>query len=187
LLENAKKTTVFLARLTFALILPAYLVWLVLISHFTMQRETEIAKGFESINLALDDLENFHDDKIFLHALFQKNFAMADCSDQPQIQLKKKISAFKKLFGKNINFIVYDSKGRINREFTEEKRFQYVLKSMYETMHLLRQYFAKDPFADPSAFEIINKRINLLRGYFGQYLQSRQLFEPLKKGYLGNA
>ena len=183
--DTAKKATVFLARLTFALVLPAYLVWLILISHFTMQRETEIARGFETLNLALDGLESYHDDRVFLHALFQKNFTVADQAEQPQVQLENKLAAFQKLFGNRISFVVYDEKGAINSRLTKEKRFQYVLKTMYEIMQLLKQYFASDPFADPTSFEKVNQRINLLRGYFGPYLLASQLFEPLKSDYLG--
>ncbi len=135
--EDIRKVTLLLARLTFALVLPAYLVWLILVSHFTMQRESEITDKFETLDLALDNLENLHDDRAFLHAVLQKNFAMADRSDQPQQKMESRIKAFRKLFGNHISFVVYDSNGSINQRLTEEKRFQYVLKSMFEVMVLL--------------------------------------------------
>ncbi len=184
--EDARKITLFLARLTFALVLPVYLIWLILVSHFTMQRESEIARNFETLDLALDNLENLHDDRAFLHAVLQKNFVMADRSSQPQKQLENRIKAFRKLFGERLSFVVYDSNGSINHALTGEKRFQYVLKSMFEVMVLLRQYFVSDPFADPASFEKINQRINLLRGYFGPYLLPAHLFAPLRPGYLGS-
>lgn len=183
--ESLKRVTVFLARFTFALILPAYLVWLILISHFTVQRENEIARSFETLNLALDNLENFHSDRAFLHSLLQKNFVMADQAELPQLELENKIRAFKKLFGNKISFIVYAADGSINRSLTEEKRFQYILKTMFEVMVLLKEYFGSDPFADPSSFDKISQRINLLRGYFGPYLLPAHLFAPLRSGYLG--
>jgi len=182
---DVRKVTLFLARLTFALVLPVYLIWLILVSHFTMQRANEIQSSFTALDLALDNLENLHDDRAFLHAVLQKNFVMADRSDKPQKQLENRIKAFRKLFGERISFVVYDGNGAINRELTEEKRFQYILKSMFEVMVLLRQYFVSDPFADPSSFEKINQRINLLRGYFGPYLLPAHLFAPLRPGYLG--
>jgi sigma-B regulation protein RsbU (phosphoserine phosphatase) len=184
--EDLRKITLLLARVTFALVLPAYLVWLILVSHFTMQRESEIAGNFEILDLALDNLENLHADRAFIHAVLRKNFVMADRSDQPQKQLEKRIEAFKKLFGNHISFVVYDSNGNINKRLTEEKRFQYVLKSMFEVMVLLRQYFESDPFSDPASFDKVNQRINLLRGYFGPYLLPAHLFAPLRSGYLGN-
>ncbi|PKL43887.1 MAG: hypothetical protein CVV41_08995 [Candidatus Riflebacteria bacterium HGW-Riflebacteria-1] len=183
--DTARKVAVFLARLTFALVLPAYLIWLILISHFTILRENEIDSSFETLNLAADNLENFHGDRTFLHSLLQKNFAMADQSEQPQLDLEKKIRALKKLFGNKISFVVYAADGTINRRLTEEKRFQYILKTMFEVMLLLKEYFASDPFADPSSFDKINQRINLLRGYFGPYLLPAHLFSPLRSGYLG--
>ncbi|NLF95339.1 MAG: SpoIIE family protein phosphatase [Candidatus Riflebacteria bacterium] len=184
--EDARKITLFLARLTFALVLPVYLIWLILVSHFTMQRDNEIQSSFATLDLALDNLENLHDDRAFLHAVLQKNFVMADRSDQPQKQLENRIRAFRKLFGERISFVVYDGNGAINKKLTEEDRFQYVLKSMFEVMVLLRQYFVSDPFADPASFDKINQRINLLRGYFGPYLLPAHLFAPLRPGYLGS-
>ena len=184
--EDLRKITLLLARVTFALVLPAYLVWLILVSHFTMQRENEINRNFETLELALDNLDNLHDDRAFLHAILQKNFIMADRSSQPQKQLENRIKAFKKLFKERISFVVYDSDGAINQHLTAEKRFQYVLKSMFEVIVLLRQYFVSDPFADPASFDKVNKRINLLRGYFGPYLLPAHLFAPLRSGYLGS-
>lgn len=183
--ETLRKFTLLLARVTFGLLFPVWLIWSMLTSHYQLQRENAVDKSFDQLAQSLDCLENYHDDRVFFHALFQKNFVMADNSLEPAGQLEKKISALRRMFPDKLKFIVWNNKGEINKQLTDENRFQYLLKIMFSTIHELKELFAKGSSSDPSDSEIVAAKLTLLRGYFGQFLLQKLMFEPLKPEYLG--
>ncbi len=179
------KLTIYLAAFVFGLVLPAYLIWLLLLSHFGMQRQTEISKSFSQLSFALDKLEEFSDDKVFYHAMLQRNFRNIDQNGFHREKLEHLLGRLRRKFAGNLGFIVYDNKGNIDQGLTKEKQFQYLLKNMYKTMHLVKEYYDKDPLGNPREIPEIGKRLNLLRSYFGEFLVADELFEPLKDSMRG--
>ncbi|NCB38551.1 MAG: hypothetical protein EOM80_07265 [Erysipelotrichia bacterium] len=185
MLVTARKTTRLLVVVVFGLILPFALIWMFLVSHYRLQREDILLRSFDNLSQSLDGLEKYHEDKVFLHALFQKNFALADESSRPLMHLQKKLTAFRKVFPGQLKFIVWNKNGDIDDELTDEKRFQYVLKTMYAVLHNLKRQFEAGNITDPSSLSSVNAKMNLLRGYFGEFLFARFLFLPLKPAYFG--
>lgn len=184
-MENLRKLTLRLAQITFGILLPMWLVWAMLLSHYRVQRVAAVEQSFDQLAQSLDRLENYHDDRVFFHALLQKNFQLADHSVQPQQQLEKKIAAFRRMFKGRLRFIVYDKHGGIVRHLTDEARFQYILKAMFSTIHELQRLYLTSTLNDPSGIDTISGKLELLRGYFGQFLLQKLMFEPLKADYLG--
>lgn len=180
------RITLFLARLTFGLLLPAYLIWLMFVSHFSMQQQKEIGTSFNQLGLTLDQLEEFYEDQVFFHALLQKNFRRLDQNGFTEKKLKKLLSSLRRNFNEKLEFIVYKADGQINQTLTREKRFQYLLKNMYSTIHLLKKAFTEDPLGNPEEIEGLEKRLNLLRSYFGSFLVAEELFAPLRESMHGN-
>ncbi|HNX75864.1 MAG TPA: SpoIIE family protein phosphatase [Candidatus Rifleibacterium sp.] len=180
-----QKLTRFLAVLAFGLLLPGWLAWTMMVGHVQLQRTRIVEAEFDRLSQSLETLNNYHADRVFFHGLFQQNFAAIDGQTDAQQLLAAKIAGFRKMFPGKLRFIVYDSKGVINQTLTDEKKFQYVLKSMYGALHELQRLFANDPTTDPSSSSLISERMQLLRGYFGPFLVQKFLLEPLQREYLG--
>ncbi|MDD3145715.1 MAG: SpoIIE family protein phosphatase [Candidatus Riflebacteria bacterium] len=173
------------ALAAFGLLLPCWLAWSMLISHFQLQRNQAAEEVFDHLSQHLVTLENYHDDRVFFHALLQKNFAGIDNKPESAQLLARKIAAFRRLFSGRLKFIVYGSDGSINRDLTDEKRFHYILKAMFIVMHELKKLYVSDTDADPSSSAAVTSRMTLLRGYFGSFLDQKLMLEPFRSEYQG--
>ena len=180
-----QKFTRGLAFIVFAICLPGWLTWVMLLSHFQLQRQSLVEKGFDQLSQSLMPLENYYDDRVFFHGLLQKNFALIDDHSQPFVALAEKISAFHRMFRGRFRFIVYERDGRVNQSLTDEKRFQYVLKAMFGVMQELARLYEIDPATDPGGSELISEKMQLLRGYFGPFLTQKLMLEPFQPEYRG--
>ncbi len=173
------------ALIVFGLILPGCLGWTMLVSHFRMQRAQMTEDCFDQLSHHLDTLDNYHDDRVFFHGLFQKNFAVVDSQPGAMQRLAGRIAALRRLFPGKLKFIVYDQHGNVDRQLTDEKKFQYVLKAMYLVLRELQRLFNDNPAADPTSSELISERMQLLRGYFGPFLVQKFMLEPFQPEYRG--
>ncbi|MBU1105131.1 MAG: SpoIIE family protein phosphatase [Candidatus Riflebacteria bacterium] len=183
--EILRKSTVWLARLVFGLIVPACLLWYLFLSNYSLQRQASIENSFESLNLALDRLEKFHDDQVFFHAMLQRNFSKADRAADPDLAVVTTVAAFRRVFPDKVKFIVWNNKGVVNKKLTDEKRYQFILKTMFAVLHNLQQVYAAGIISEPVGLPQITDKMNLLRGYFGHFLFEQELFDPLKPDHLG--
>lgn len=180
MLEALHKISRLVALTAFGLLLPCWLVWSMLISHFQLQRNEAIETIFDRLSQHLVTLENYHEDRVFFHALLKKNFAAIDNKAESRQLLEKKIAAFRRLFSGRLRFIVYDRDGSLNRGLTDETRFQYVLKTMFGVLQELKRIHLADADADPAKSEFISEKVPLLRGYFGSFLDQTLMLGPLQ-------
>lgn len=162
-----------LARAVYGIILPAFLLHLALTSHFGLVRERQILAWQQKMHDSLDNLSNYYHDDQFFHGLLQTNFAAAALAANPLQVIENRISLLKTKFPEQLRFIVLNPEGKIISALSDEKKFQYVFKTLYQTL--------KEP---DSIF--LPGRIGLLRGYFGQFLMEKHLSDPLGRGYLGS-
>ncbi len=185
MLAAFQKITRFLALVVFGLLLPAWLSWTMLTSHFQIQRNQATADVFDRLSQQVVPLENYYDDRVFFHALFQKNFSAIDNKPESKQLLAKKIAAFRRMFAGRLKFIVYHPDGDINRDLTDETKFLYIIKTMFGVMHALKRIHAEDASTDPSGIGMIREKVELLRGYFGAFINQKLMLEPLQPDYLG--
>ena len=180
-----QKITRGLAFIVFAVCLPGWLTWVMLLSHSQLQRQSLVETGFDRLSQNIMPLENYYDDRVFFHGLLQKNFAPIDNCSQPFVALAAKISAFRRIFKGRLRFIVYERDGRVNQALTDEKRFHYILKAMFGVLQELDRLYRKDPATDPGGSEFISEKMQLLRGYFGPFLTQKLMLEPFQPEYRG--
>lgn len=169
----------------FGLLLPCWLGWSMLISHYQLRRDQLTETIFDRLAQQLVTLEKFHDDRVFFHALFKKNFAAIDNKPDSWKLLVTKLTAFRRLFPGRLKFIVYDRYGNIDRSLTDETRMQYILKSMFGVLLELKKLYLADADADPANSEIISEKMPLLRSYFGSFLDQKMMLAPLRSESLG--
>lgn len=162
-----------LARIVYGIVLPAFLLYLAVYSHFSLVRERHIHAWQQKMHDSLDNLSNFHADDQFFHGLLQYNFAGAESAANPEAFFRGRIALFKKSFPGGFRFVVIDPKGSIIANLSDEKRFQYIFKSLHQTV------------LNPETIYVPG-RIGLLRGYFGQFLMEKHFDLPTRHGYLGS-
>ncbi len=161
-----------LARFVYGILLPGFLLYLALTSHFGLVRERQILAWQQKMQDSLDNLSNYHDDERFFHGMLQSNFAAVTKAADPVAFVAQRIAVLKKHFPNRLRFIVLDAEGKIVNGISDETRFNYVFRNLHQCL--------KQP-------ELIYQanRITLLRGFFGQFLMEKHLEYPMGQGYLG--
>ncbi len=164
--------------------LPAALVWHLLFSFYQVEQEKNFAGAFDTISENLDRLERFHEDRVFFHALFQKNLARADASGSAQ-EPARTVSGLRLILGKGLRFVVWKPDGSVDDSLSDEKGFRFIFRTMYSFIHEVNRAFlsGKSSWQELPAF--VGDRVKLLRGYLGSFLFIHELFEPLKPGSHG--
>lgn len=173
------------ARVIYGLILPLGLLYLALFSHYSLVRERQILAWREKMSESLDQLSKYHSDDRFFHGMLQTAFRVADRKADPIAACRHRINSYKNLFPGMFKFVVYDSAGRVVAELSDERRFQYVFRAMYQVLVGVSEHLSQVIIPYPEHLEEVRSRIVLLRGFFGQFLMEKQLGLPLLAGYLG--
>ncbi len=179
-----KKITIILAKTAYGLVLPLYLFWFVFFNYYRYQQADQIERYRERMEEALEIPADLHLDENFFHALLYKNLHLADTS-QEKDGLSKRISALKKAFPGTFKFIIWDNKGQIDQQLSEEKSFQYVLKTMYQLSHELQKHVQTVIPPRPSTLGTVQQKTKLLRGYFGQFFVPELMVDFFRSSYRG--
>lgn len=175
-----------LARFAYGFLLPVYLLFFALNSHFTIKLDQQKLNLQESMSYRLDRLSNYHDDERFFHGLLQESFSRADKGTQPYEAMQRTMSSFRRNFPGVFKFIVFDRSGKVDRKLSDENRYFYIIKIMGKIMEDLSKRLEKEFSPNVETDEYVTGKIALLRSYFGQFLMEKHLCNPLKPGYLGS-
>ena len=173
-------------RALYGLLLPLGLLYVALISHYSMLRERQTLDWRDKMSDSLDLVSKYHADERFFHGMLQSTFRAADREVDPIAACRRRIGALKSRFPDLLRFVVYDSAGRTVADLSDEKRFQYVFRAMYQVITGVREHINKVIIPNPERLDEVRSRIVLLRGYFGQFLMEKHLSLPLLEGYLGS-
>jgi hypothetical protein len=183
---SQSKLLIWLARIVYAFLLPVYLFYFALNSHYQVKLEQQKASFREQMGREIDLLADYHSDERFFHALLQVNFIRADNENRPYQAMQQLIQRLKERFPDTFKFIVMNRSGKIDRRLSDENRYFYVIRSMFDIMKKLAGKIDEGVAPDPESDELIAGKIGLLRSYFGQFMMEKHLVNPLKKGYLGS-
>lgn len=155
-------------------------------SHYSLVRERQTVEWRERMRDSLDQISKYNSDDRYFHGVLQADFRRADNAANPVQECQRRLKYYKTRYPGMFRFIVYDSTGRILDDISDEKRFQYVLKGMYQVITSVKQHVAEVIIPYPDRLDAVSSRIGLLRGYFGQFLMDKHLSLPLLEGYLGS-
>lgn len=174
-----------LAKVTYGLVLPFFLLYIASTAHYNSQNRKSLEKAKSRMQDHLDLLINYHDDKVFLHSILQKNFNIADKSATPNKVLKTMLNAFKARFPNCFKFIVWDNNGRIIDDLSDEHKYRYLMKITYQFLNELHKKYVQNPEASADSIKFVRDKTNILRVYFGDFFVDTLMKFPLLKGYLG--
>ncbi|MBU1105836.1 MAG: SpoIIE family protein phosphatase [Candidatus Riflebacteria bacterium] len=174
------------AKVVYGLILPLGLLSVALFGHYSLARERQILEWREKMSDSLDQISKYHEDDRFFHGMLQTGFRASDRAKKPMDACRQRIGSLKKQFPDMLRFVVYDTAGRVVSDLSDEKRFQYVFRAMYQVITSVREHVAEVIIPYPDRLAEVRSRITLLRGFFGQFLMEKHLSLPLLEGYLGS-
>lgn len=152
-----------------------------------LQTRKEVAKQelFEKLNNRLEQLLKYKEPSHYLHSLLKIMSARAKSSEDPIAYLKKAIPHLKKRNPEIFKFAVWDGKGKIIRAVTDFKGYRYILKTMFEVFKATKSECEKNYPGFPENLPLVDKKLNLLRSFLGQFLIPESLRNPYLRGSLG--
>lgn len=184
---DLKHIVITLAKVVYGLLLPLYLLWFVFFNHYQYQRE-EVKNQFrEKLENSLEISVETFEDKDFFHYLLKTNAKLADKHNKPLKLLETRIRRLKKTFPHSMKFIVWNKQGNIVDNLSDESRYRYVLKTMFKVMQKVKKHCLSSNAGQPQNLKLVQDKLTLLRGFFGQFLLPDKFVEFFKMPTKGKA
>lgn len=149
------------------------------------RRELQKNQIYRDLNNQIEKVMQYGDGRHYYHALFKKMCEIASAQKNPIAYLEAAINHLKATSPGSFRFIVYNKSGQIIDQLTDEKRFRYIVKTMYEVFAAVTEDARQNYPGAPEKLEVVNSRLNLLRSYLGAFLVPEKLNMPLLRGNRG--
>ena len=118
--------------------------------------------------------------------MFKKIFELASKQDNPEKFLGIQIENLKKQYPNCLTFIVWNGKGKLNRKLTDEKKYRYVLKKLWQVLNKVRISLEIDPDEEIEELLEVKKHLNFVKTFLGRIFIPKLLASPYKQNQQGN-
>ncbi|MBQ3644703.1 MAG: SpoIIE family protein phosphatase [Candidatus Riflebacteria bacterium] len=135
------------------------------------------------MNSRLDCLNKYSSNKRYFHFLLSKISHYAQKVENPINYLELNINNLKKNYPNKIQFIVWDSDGKIINQLSDRINVSYVLKKLYQSLKEVTSKVSLDYSFRISNLDSIKNNYNIFRTFFGQVYISENLKLPLSRGF----
>lgn len=160
------------------LIFPVFVLNSSLMSLYELRLENHRQQVFGDLSQQLARLEPFNDERRYYHLLLRKVFTLAEQSDDPQAYLARALARLKSNRPGVFEFIVWDKNGAVVDQLTDEKRYRYVMKRLWEVMQAVRDHVNS---GDPNPLKnvaAVKNNISLLKQFLGRVFLPETLISP---------
>ncbi len=167
------------------ILVPAFLINEGLSSMLGLRSEKEQNRIFSEMDDRLSFLTRHADERHYYHSLLKRAFQRAASSGEPLKNFGSSIELLKKRFPGALRFIVWNSKGQVVDELTDEKSYRYIIANLYGFFSEIAGHCRSNYPGEPETLPIVEKRINLFRSYLGRFLVPHHLRLPFQAGERG--
>jgi HAMP domain-containing protein/predicted regulator of Ras-like GTPase activity (Roadblock/LC7/MglB family) len=168
------------------LFFPAFILEVSLTNLISLKVENHKKHQFSELNNQLDYLDKYSDSKRYFHLLFKKIFELASKQKNPAKFLEIQIRNLKKQYPNCLTFIVWNGKGRLNRKLTDEKKYKYVLKKLWQVLNKVRLSLELNPNEEIAELLEVQKNLNFVKTFLGRIFIPKLLSAPYKANRQGN-
>lgn len=176
-----KSITGFITLFCF-LLFPAFAIFNALDMSFNIRQSNFRQQKLEQMRYALEQLERVSDNSRYLHLILQKTFTAAQDSSSSKDFLARSLANLRKQYPNEFEFIVWDSKGGIIRELTDQQSFRYIISKLYEVLKEAAGVLSLNDQAIVNDLPQLTKNLNLIRQFLGRIF----IPDTLRKPYLRN-
>ncbi|HNX76888.1 MAG TPA: SpoIIE family protein phosphatase [Candidatus Rifleibacterium sp.] len=166
-------------------LVPALLINEGLGSMLQLRSDKEQRRIFKEMDDRLSFLTRHADEQHYYHSLLKKSFQKATASSDPLQSIKASIALLKKRFPDALRFIVWNDKGQVVNELTDEKSYRYIIANLYGFFSEIAGHCRSNYPGEPETLQIVEKRINIFRSYLGRFLVPQHLRLPFQAGEHG--
>ncbi|OGK08220.1 MAG: hypothetical protein A2W80_14270 [Candidatus Riflebacteria bacterium GWC2_50_8] len=158
-------------------IFPAFLLNLAVSRYFTLAQHDLESQGLLKAQKVLARLRWQSDGTRFFHQLFSNVLAKPCLTGVPASELAQRINRLKTAFPEELGFIVWDDKGKLNEELSDDQGFITVKNSLNAYLKELQQIAVTSFPQNPSLSTEIKKRARKFRQFLGPFISSAKLAE----------
>lgn len=156
---------------------PLLLLHISLTSYYSLQKQQHRNLLFNRARKVLLRINEFADGPRFFELLLARHFNSFDSASNPEKILKSRINSLKEKFPGAFSFIVWDKKGRLNKNLTDNPSFIVFLNRLNGFLKQLRQlslhYFPARTII-PSE---LNRQIRSFRRILGPFVPAAKIAE----------
>lgn len=165
---------------------PIFLLDIGLESYVNTKSTIEENEAYRKLGLKLERLLQYGNSRHYYHSLLKKIFDIAESQKDPIAYLKRAIPHLKSRNPGVFNFIVWENNsGDTIDELTDEKGHKYVVKVLLEVFRAITADYNRNYPGNPALNDVVEKRINLIRSYIGNFFVAECLNSPLLRANLG--
>ena len=140
---------------------------------------------FAAMSNTLEYLDKYSNNKRYFHFLFSKISEYSQKAENPVKYLETNIYNIKEKYPDKIEFVVWDSNGKIINELTDKNGYSYVLGKLYTCFKEVSESVKADSSRNISDLEVVKKNVKIFRNFLGKIFIPNNLKYPLLKS--GNA
>lgn len=162
---------------------PVFVINASLTSLLELKCENHKQRVFHELSENLKKLAPYSDERHYFHLMLQKNFELAETSSNFTNHIGRVIKRLKKNYPGQLEFIVWDKNGQTIDSLTDEKRFRFVLKKLWEVFSEVTRQIQANENTDIKNLPIIKSSLNLIKHFLGRVFLPESLALPhLKDG-----
>ena len=166
-------------------IFPLFLVDVGLDSYLETRKEVQRQKLFKEMNNRLEMLLQYGNSRHYYHALLKQISDFAQESEDPIAYLRKALPHLKKKNPGVFKFIVWNNKGKTVKDLTDEKRYRYIVRTLFRVFEQTAEDCTQNYPGVPEEIDLVQKRLHLIRSYLGAFFIPERLNLPYLRGALG--
>lgn len=159
-------------------VFPFFIFYSSLGSLFELRLENHRHQVFQQLSDHLKQLTPFNDERRYYHLLLQKTFELAKQQADPVSYLEKAIARLKQRHPQRLEFIVWDKSGNVVERLTDEKRFRFVIRRLYEVLRSVTNHVTTGGSEKIKDLDIVKSNLNLIRQFLGRVFLPDTLNQP---------
>jgi len=123
---------------------------------------------YQELSERLKILMPYNDERRYYHLMLQTSFDIAVQQADPVVYLEKAIARLKKNHPGCFEFIVWDKSGAVVEKLTDEKRFRFVVRRLYDVLRGVTAHLAADSTEEIKSLEVVKSNFNLIKHFLGR-------------------
>ena len=161
------------------LIFPSFLIYYSLDFIYETNRNNLRQDLLIKMNNRLEYLNKYSNNKRYFHSLLTKISQYAQTVDNPIDYMQLNIDNLRNKYPNKLQFIVWDSDGKVVNKLSDRINFNYVLKKLFKSLKDVTDKVTDDYYFRISNLDSIKNNYNLFRSFFGKIFIPENLKIPL--------
>ncbi len=164
------------------LLFPAFVLDTSLQSLFELQLKNQRQKIFSEISARNELISSYDDERKYYDKLLKQLFKLAHRQNDSLDYLEKALGRLKKNYPGQLEFVVWNNQGQIVERLTDEKRYRYVLKKLFEVLKEVHENLISDNPIEIKELTSVKTNLNIIRQFLGRVFLPETLRNPYQKG-----